>query len=363
MPIYIDMSILQDRVSTILGMEGIWHADSADTCWERGMGRSCSKNEFDLQIRLISKETANSDSVQTALEKRDKSWKVGTATEIQPPPQATTSRAPSSSPPSQPTPSPPSPGSQTAPTSTFRRLAPQRAHYPRLHRDQCWVITSALMKKFAARSDEPDAWVEIVNNAHVARLLEKNDAVVGVEYEVASGSRVQGKGNIVRATGGYAANSSAPVSLPATAPTSSRSPRQTATTQWATACNLRSRAARPSETSRRCRSFIDPAHPAAVTSLFLAARHERASRPACDGGEAMQRVEGAVRLVLGERVVEEVKKEASLSKNLMKRYPDTAAFAEDTGITLGNVLSTFAICGKDGYVPSIIPTYLRAFIP
>lgn len=37
-----------------------------------------------------------------------------------------------------------------------------------------------------------------------------------------------------------------------------------------------------------------------------------------------------------------------VSKGLMKRYADAAAFAEDTGIPLGSILETFAGYGAEG---------------
>ncbi|KAJ6484637.1 Flavocytochrome c [Mycena sanguinolenta] len=248
---------------------------------------------------------------------------------------------------------------------------------PRTHRDKSgapgWAITSALIKKLTALADESDARVEIVKNARVVRLSEEKDTVVGVEYEV-GGSRIEVKGNVLLATGGYAADTSPagllaryrPDLLPLATTNGDHATGdglQLAVGLGASAavCDLAQVQVHPT-------GFVDPAHPDAKTKflaaealrgaggLLLDARGARFVREVERRDvvtEAMQSVEGAgrgpVRLVLGERAVEEVKKHCDfyVSKNLMKRYPDAAAFAEDTGIPLDNILSTFASYGKD----------------
>ncbi|KAJ6459340.1 hypothetical protein C8R45DRAFT_942361 [Mycena sanguinolenta] len=78
--------------------------------------------------------------------------------------------------------------------------------------------------------------------------------------------------------------------------------------------------------------------------LLLVFRAQGGKARRGDGGEAMQRVEARDRLC-GE-AGGEVKEEALLSKNLMKRYSDAAAFAGILGSRL-TVLSTFASDRKD----------------
>ncbi|KAJ7348411.1 Flavocytochrome c [Mycena albidolilacea] len=251
---------------------------------------------------------------------------------------------------------------------------------PRTHRDKSgapgWAITSALMKKLTALASEPEARVEIVKSARVVRLLEEGGSVVGVEYE-ASDSVVSARGNVILATGGYAADSS-PTGLLA-----QHRPEllalATTNGDHATGDGLRLALALPAPSRAAVcdltqvqvhpTGFVDPADPGAKTKflaaealrgaggLLLDARGARFVREVERRDlvtAAMQEVEGAgrgpVRLVLGEKAAGEVKKHCDfyVSKGLMKRYADAAAFAEDTGIPLGSILETFAGYGAEG---------------
>ncbi|KAJ7242180.1 Flavocytochrome c [Mycena haematopus] len=249
---------------------------------------------------------------------------------------------------------------------------------PRTHRDKSgapgWTITSALMKKLTALSAEPNARVEIVKSARVVRLLEEGGTVVGVEYE-AAGSVVSARGNVVLATGGYAADSSPSGLLAQNRP--ELLALATTNGDHATGDGVRLALALPvpagvcdlAQVQVHPTGFVDPANPAAKTKflaaealrgaggLLLDARGARFIREVERRDlvtAAMQRVEGEgrgpVRLVLGERAAAEVKSHCDfyVSKNLMKRYPDAAAFADGTGIPLDNILSTFASYGADG---------------
>ncbi|KAF8186057.1 FAD binding domain-containing protein [Mycena galopus ATCC 62051] len=247
---------------------------------------------------------------------------------------------------------------------------------PRTHRDKSgapgWAITSALMKKLTALAAEPDARVEIVKNARVIQLLQDGGGVVGVEYEGAEGL-VSAHGNVVLATGGYAADASPTGLLAQHCPEllalattngdhATGDGLRLALAAGAAACDLAHVQVHPT-------GFVDPAAPGAKTK-FLAAEALRGAGGLLLDAQgarfvkeverrdvvtaAMQGVEGEgrgpVRLVLGERAAAEVKSHCAfyVGKGLMKRYPDAAAFASDTGIPLENILATFAAYGGAG---------------
>ncbi|KAJ7753003.1 Flavocytochrome c [Mycena metata] len=253
---------------------------------------------------------------------------------------------------------------------------------PRTHRDKSgapgWAITSALMKKLTALADAAAAEtagqsprVEIIKSARVVRLLEDGGAVVGVEYELSGGvgDIISARGNVILATGGYAADSS-PTGLLAQhrpellALSTTNGDHATgdglllATAVSAGTCDLDQVQVHPT-------GFVDPTNPGAKTK-FLAAEALRGA-----GGllleahgkrfvreverrdvvtAAMQKAEGPVRLVLGAKAAAEVKKHCDfyVSKGLMKQYADAAAFAEDVGIPLETILDTFAGYGAVG---------------
>ncbi|KAJ6484622.1 hypothetical protein C8R45DRAFT_1214664, partial [Mycena sanguinolenta] len=142
------------------------------------------------------------------------------------------------------------------------------------------------------RTDEESHGACWAPDARLACSLE-GDAVIGVEYEV-SGKSCRGKGQYALATSGYAADSSPTGLLARHRPDVLASRRQTTTTPPATACA--SRPARPCAILRRCR-FVGPAH-------------------------------------------------SGVSKTLLERYLDAAAFAEDTEILFDIILSTFTSYGK-----------------
>ncbi|KAF7371434.1 Fumarate reductase [Mycena sanguinolenta] len=230
--------------------------------------------------------------------------------------------------------------------------------FSRTHRDKSgapgWAITSALMKKLTALADEPDPRVEIAKSARVVRLLEESAVVVGVEYEVGE-SRVEARGNVVLATGGYAADSSPDGLLAQHRPdllalattngdhaTGDGLRLALALAAPAAVCDLTQVQVHPT-------GFVDPAHPDAKTK-FLAAEALRGAGGLLLDAHGARFVRGGGKEGRGERAVEEVKKHCDfyVSKNLMKRYSNAAAFAEDTGIPLNNILSTFASYGQDG---------------
>ncbi|KAJ7486331.1 Flavocytochrome c [Mycena galericulata] len=254
---------------------------------------------------------------------------------------------------------------------------------PRTHRDNSgapgWAITSALMKRLVAIATEDPGRVEIVKNARVVGLLEEGGAVVGVDYEV-DGQTVTANGDgVILATGGYASDFS-PTGLIATYRPDLLS-LSTTNGDHATgdgvrlASSLASSSSAgfhpllvdPTEVQVHPTGFVDPANPTAKTKflaaealrgaggLMLDARGRRfvdevGRRDAVAAAVGLaERVEGEagewemVRLVLGEKAAGEVKKHCDfyVSKGLMKRYPDAAAFAADSGIPLESITETF----------------------
>ncbi|KAJ7734212.1 Flavocytochrome c [Mycena olivaceomarginata] len=235
---------------------------------------------------------------------------------------------------------------------------------PRTHRDKSgapgWAITSALMKKLTALASEPEARVEIVKSA---RVYEVGDSVVSARGKVIlatgcltpppTGLLAQHRPELLAlatTNGDHATGDGLRLALALPAPSR------------AAVCDLTQVQVHPT-------GFVDPADPGAKTKflaaealrgaggLLLDARGARFVREVERRDlvtAAMQEVEGAgrgpVRLVLGEKAAGEVKKHCDfyVSKGLMKRYADAAAFAEDTGIPLGSILETFAGYGAEG---------------
>ncbi|KAJ7848406.1 Flavocytochrome c, partial [Mycena leptocephala] len=247
---------------------------------------------------------------------------------------------------------------------------------PRTHRDRSgapgWAITSALMKKLTALASEADARVEIVKSARVARLLQEGGTVVGVEYESSAGV-ISARGNVVLATGGYAADSSPNGLLAQHRPelvalaTTNGDHATGDGVRLATAAGVSAGTCDLDQVQVHPTGFVDPANPGAKTKflaaealrgaggLLLDARGARFVREVERRDvvtAAMQAAEerGPVRLVLGERAAAEVKSHCDfyVSKGLMKRYADAAAFAADVGISLESILTTFAGYGAEG---------------
>ncbi|KAJ6530182.1 Flavocytochrome c [Mycena capillaripes] len=249
---------------------------------------------------------------------------------------------------------------------------------PRTHRDKSgapgWAITSALMKNLTALAAEADARVEIVRSARVVRLLEVDGVVVGVEYE-SDGNTVSAHGNVILATGGYAADASPDGLLAQHRPellalaTTSGDHATGDGVRLALGLSAAAGVCDLDQVQVHPTGFVDPANPSAKTKflaaealrgaggLLLDARGARFVREVERRDvvtAAMQAVEGEgrgpVRLVLGEKAAAEVKSHCAfyVSKNLMKRYPDAAAFADDTGIPLDSILATFAGFGAEG---------------
>ncbi|KAJ6459319.1 hypothetical protein C8R45DRAFT_1182871 [Mycena sanguinolenta] len=153
----------------------------------------------------------------------------------------------------------------------------------------------------------------------------------------------------------------------ATALISSRSARQAATTHpGPRACPLRPfrrrcvrpRAGRP-RSLRREDGFVPRVRDAG--GLFLDARRARLGggrKGRGDGGDAACRRRGAA--CAGGAGSEEVKEEVLLSKNLMKRHPDAAAFAEDTRIPVSRRLRV--IGGRDAFgTVATTKSYTKSF--
>ncbi|KAJ6459268.1 hypothetical protein C8R45DRAFT_1109596 [Mycena sanguinolenta] len=157
---------------------------------------------------------------------------------------------------------------------------------------------------------EPDGRAK---GARVVRLLEGNNAVVGVDV-VAIGIDSSPAGLLARYRPdllllGTTNNDHAPCPSPCTH-------------------SLRPGGRMRTSPSTGAGPFVDPADPGAKTKLFLARAPPRCiSCTRWTVMEAMQRFEGV---------------NVGVSKNLLRRYPEATVFAEDTGI------STFARYGKDG---------------
>ncbi|KAK7045164.1 fumarate reductase [Favolaschia claudopus] len=258
----------------------------------------------------------------------------------------------------------------------------------RTHRDKSgapgWAITSALMKRLNVLAEgeggengkekEKEKRVEIVKGAKVVKLLEEGGAVVGVEYET-EGNTITAKGDaVILATGGYAADFT-PTGILAThrpdlLPLSTTNGDHATGDALRLTAPLRVSAGTTDLTQIQVHptGFVDPANPAAKTKFLAAEALRGAGGMLLDGRGRrfvreverrdvvtgkMQEVEGEgrgpVRLVLGERAVGEVKKHCDfyVSKKLMKAYPNAAAFAQDTGIPLENILETFAGYGGE----------------
>ncbi|KAJ7189999.1 Flavocytochrome c [Mycena pura] len=250
----------------------------------------------------------------------------------------------------------------------------------RTHRDKSgvpgWAITSALMKKLTALAEVGDAPVTIIKGARVLRLLEEDGAVVGVEYE-SGGTITTARGNVILATGGYAADFSPGSLLAQHRP--DLLALSTTNGDHATGDGVRlataSALARPAGTCDLAQvqvhptGFVDPAAPAARTKFLAAEALRGAGGLLLDAAgarfvqevdrrdvvtAAMQAVEaagrGPVRLVLGPKAAAEVQKHCDfyVSKGLMTRYDNAAAFATDAGIPVEGVLATFASYGTGG---------------
>ncbi|KAJ7474209.1 Flavocytochrome c [Mycena latifolia] len=236
----------------------------------------------------------------------------------------------------------------------------------RTHRDAGgapgWAITSALMKRLEAEGER----AEIVKSARVMRLLEDAGGVVGVEYE-AAGALHEVRGNVVLATGGYAADS-APGGLLAehcpdllALPTTNGAHATGDGARLATAlslhpagvCDLDQVQVHPT-------GLVDPAHPDASTKflgaealrgaggLLLDVRGARfvdevSTRDVVSAAVQTAAARGPVRLILGAAAAAEVGKHCGfyVSKGLMKRYTDGAAFAADMGYSRENLEAMF----------------------
>ncbi|KAJ6542530.1 Flavocytochrome c [Mycena vulgaris] len=246
----------------------------------------------------------------------------------------------------------------------------------RTHRDKSgapgWAITSALMKRLAAADS---ARVETVKSARVVRLLEDAGRVVGVEYE-AGGALVAARGNVILATGGYAADFGTEGLLAQHRPdllalattngdhaTGDGARLAAALAHPAGLCDLAQVQVHPT-------GFVDPAAPAAKTK-FLAAEALRGAggllidargarfvdevgrRDAVTAAMQAAEVHGAVRIVLNAAAAEEARSHCNfyVSKGLMKRYEDAAAFAADVGIPLERIRETFA--SHTGYAAGV----------
>ncbi|KAF7318460.1 Flavocytochrome C [Mycena chlorophos] len=256
----------------------------------------------------------------------------------------------------------------------------------RTHRDKGgapgWAITSALMKKLVAISEEEgergEKRVAIVKNARVVRLCAADDGtrISGVEYEVGTELKtIEGEG-VVLATGGYGADFSETSYLAAHRPdllslsTTNGAHATGDGIRLATAqslpANLRAGTTDLSLVQVHPTGFVDPANPDAKTK-FLAAEALRGAGGMLldkDGKRFVKEVErrdvvtaamqtvqkegrGPVRLVLGEKAVREVAKHCAfyVSKGLMQRYDNALDFSADVGIPLATLLTTLASFG------------------
>ncbi|KAJ7099825.1 Flavocytochrome c [Mycena epipterygia] len=245
----------------------------------------------------------------------------------------------------------------------------------RTHRDKSgapgWAITSALMKRLTALAAADDARVEIVKSARVVKLLEEGGSVVGVEYE-AAGSVTVARGNVILATGGYAADFAPGGLLAQHRPDLLALATTNADHATGDGARLAAALAHPAglcdldQVQVHPTGFVDPANPTAKTK-FLAAEAlrgvgglllnasgqrfvnevERRDVVTAAMHAAEQGGKGPVRLVLNAAAAAEVRSHCDfyVSKGLMKRYPDAAAFATETGIPLESVLATFASHG------------------
>ncbi|KAJ7110955.1 hypothetical protein C8R44DRAFT_856750 [Mycena epipterygia] len=192
-----------------------------------------------------------------------------------------------------------------------------------------WAIISALMKRLTALAAADDARVEIVKSARIVKLLEEGGSVVGVEYDSAGSSPSR--------TG----TSSSPLAARQRTSHPGACSRSTAPT-----CEHRPRQVQVHPTG-----FVDPAHPTAQTK-FLAAwvrcpsaraaalrgRGRAALHRDCGDARGGGGGTGPVRLVLN--AAAEVR-----FTGLMRRCPDVAAFAAETGIPPETLLVTFVSHG------------------
>ncbi|KAJ6624373.1 Flavocytochrome c [Mycena sp. CBHHK59/15] len=206
------------------------------------------------------------------------------------------------------------------------------------------------------RDKSDDARIAIVKGARVVKLLEESGRVAGVVYEV-GGETVTEHGSVILATGGYAADFSTGGLLAKHRP--ELLALSTTNGDHATGDGPRLATASRAPRALHPTGFVDPASPAAKTK-FLAAEALRGV-----GGllldahgarfvnevdrrdvvtAAMQEAAGPVRLVLNAQAAGEVKSHCDFytSKGLMKRYANAAEFAEDAGIPLAQIESTFA---------------------
>ncbi|KAF9457816.1 Flavocytochrome c [Collybia nuda] len=240
----------------------------------------------------------------------------------------------------------------------------------RTHRDKSgapgWAITSALMKKLAAAAAE-NASVEIVKNARVMRLLEDAGRVIGVEYETVDG-KVEEHGDVIIATGGYAADFSAGGLLATHRP--DLLPLSTTNGDHATGDGHRlvSSLSRPAalcdldQVQVHPTGFVDPANVDAKTK-FLAAEALRGVGGLIidrEGNRFVNEVDrrdvvtermeaiiregrGPVRLVLNKEAAGEIKSHCDfyVSKGLMKLFNNAKEFSESSGIALDNLTATF----------------------
>ncbi|KAF7371398.1 hypothetical protein MSAN_00776400 [Mycena sanguinolenta] len=69
----------------------------------------------------------------------------------------------------------------------LRPFASQRTSHASTSSAHSWAITSALVKRLTALTDEPTARVEIVQSARVVQLVEECAAAVSVVYELGHG--------------------------------------------------------------------------------------------------------------------------------------------------------------------------------
>ncbi|KAL1756718.1 FAD binding domain-containing protein [Schizophyllum commune] len=232
---------------------------------------------------------------------------------------------------------------------------------PRTHRGKGgapgWAMTSALVKALEAKSDR----AQIVKDAKVVALLKDGGSVTGVEYEVGGEKRTE-QGNVVIATGGYAADF-APggflaqhradlTALPTTnGDHATGDGHRLAASLGGALCDMDQVQVHPT-------GFVDPKDPGAKTK-FLAAEalrgvggllidkngarfvNELDRRDAVTA--AMQKAEAPIRLLLNPQAAAALEAHCKFyqSKGLMKRYENAAELAQDTGLPLSALEATF----------------------
>lgn len=243
---------------------------------------------------------------------------------------------------------------------------------PRTHRGQGgapgWAMISALVKKLEEyeKAEEPRA--KIFKGTRVIKLLEESGKVTGVEVETPSGERVKGYGNVIIATGGFAADftdggylqqyRSDLLSLPTTNgdhATGDGHKLVTALSHPATLTDMDQVQVHPT-------GFIDPKDPEAKTK-FLAAEAlrgvggllidntgarfinelERRDTVTAKMQEVIGAGRGPIRLVLNSAAADVLKAHCGfyVSKGLMKKYDSAQELSKETDIPLDTLRTTF----------------------